>query len=97
VSDGSARNICLRCGAQSDNSEGWFDDFLCPACWEPEGSTEKVEGDWLAGEVECGGCGYRWVAVRPIDPMLLECPRCKQIAGSMPHDPDDETRVIGAN
>lgn len=57
--------------------------------------------EWLSGPVECGGCGYRWVAVRPSDVMLLECPKCGQALGSMPHTAkdvgDDLHRLVGHN
>lgn len=31
---------------------------------------------WKEGPVRCWYCLHRWVAVRPVDTVALECPKC---------------------
>lgn len=35
-----------------------------------------VDERWLTGYVQCQACGVRWMAVRPIQTVYLECPSC---------------------
>jgi hypothetical protein len=34
-------------------------------------------GQWLAAEVCCMNCGYRWGAAAPIGTVVFECPNCE--------------------
>ena len=34
------------------------------------------------GSVKCFSCGHEWIAVAPQGTQFLECPKCREIAGS---------------
>lgn len=59
---------------------GWFHICFQFCLVKRDGGTKQAkvsESKWAGGNVECGLCSHKWVAVREIGLNKLECPNCE--------------------
>lgn len=50
----------------------------------------EPESLWASGQVTCDLCSHEWIAVRPAETKMLECPNCGNIGTfTTPEDNDN--------